>query len=121
VPRYVDGFVLPLPKSKIALYKKISKAAGKIWKDHGALQYIETTGDDLGIPGMLSFTKMAKLKPGETVVFSWIIYKSKADRNRINRKVMTDPRMDKMMKDPKQIPFNPKRMAMGGFSVIVDL
>ncbi|GMU81050.1 MAG: hypothetical protein AMXMBFR47_09210 [Planctomycetota bacterium] len=118
MPGYVDGFVLPVPKGKIAAYKKLSKAASKVWMDHGALEYRECAGDDLKIKGMVSFTSIAKAKPSETVVFAWIVYKSKAHRNAVNKKVMADPRIAKMMKDPP--PFDCKRMAYGGFSVIVE-
>ena len=116
--RYVDGFVLPLPKKQVAAYAKISKAAGKIWKDHGALEYVECAGDDLAPAFGLPFTKLAKAKPGETVVFSYIVYKSKAHRDRVNKKVMADPRMATM---PKEMPFDVKKMAYGGFEVIVQL
>lgn len=116
--KYVDGFLLPVAKSKLAAYRKISAKAGKIWMEHGALQYVECVGDDLNIKGMSSsFPKQLKVKPGETVVFSWIAYKSKAQRNAVNKKVMTDPRLDF---DPKSMPFDMKRMLMGGFKAIVD-
>ena len=115
--RYVDGFVLPVPKKKLAAYRRIAQKAGKIWREHGALEYVETVGDDL--KPKWGFPKMAKLRRGETVVFSWIVYKSKADRDRVNAKVMKDPRMEPMM-DPKAMPFDMKRMAMGGFEVIVE-
>jgi len=115
--RYVDGFVIPLPKKKLAAYRRIAQKAGKIWREHGALEYVETVGDDL--KPRWGFPKMAKSRPGETIVFSWIVYKSKADRNRVNAKVMKDPRMKPMM-DPKAMPFDMKRMAMGGFEVIVE-
>lgn len=120
--RYVDGFVIAVPKRKIDAYRRISRAAGKIWKEYGAIEYIESVGDDLKIKmGMgTAFPKLAKAKPGETVVFSWILYKSRADRNRINARVMKDPRLAKMM-DPKEMPFAMNRMAYGGFSVIVDM
>jgi uncharacterized protein YbaA (DUF1428 family) len=122
VPRYADGFLLPVPKRKLAEYRRISQKAGKVWKEYGALEYIECAGDDLKIKmGMGSpFTKAARTKPGETVVFSWILYKSKADRDRINKKVMKDPRLANMM-DPKAMPIDMKRMAYGGFRAIVDL
>lgn len=121
MPKYVDGFVLPIPKKRMATYLKIARAAGKVWMEHGALQYVETAGDDLAIQGVMPFAKLARLKAGETAVFSWIVYKSRADRDRVNAKVMKDPRLAKMMSDPKLMPFNPKRMANGGFKVIVDL
>jgi uncharacterized protein YbaA (DUF1428 family) len=117
--RYVDGFVLPVPKKSLQLYRGIARKAGKVWRDHGALEYVEATGDDLKVKGTAKFPKMAKAKPGETVVFSWIVYKSRAHRDRVNKKVMKDPRIAKMM-DPKKMPFDVKRMAYGGFKVLVD-
>ena len=116
---YVDGFLLAVPKRKIALYRQISRRAGKIWREHGALEYRECAGDDLNTKMGRSFAKAAGLKSGETAVFSWIVYRSRAERNRVNRKVMKDPRMLKMMNVP--MPFDVKRMSMGGFKVIVDL
>jgi uncharacterized protein YbaA (DUF1428 family) len=116
---YVDGFLLPCPKRKLPQYRQISRRAGKIWKEYGALEYRECAGDDLNVKTVRSFIKAAGCKPGETAVFSWIVYKSRSDRNRINAKVMKDPRMAKMMNVP--MPFDGKRMAMGGFRVIVDL
>jgi uncharacterized protein YbaA (DUF1428 family) len=115
--RYVDGFVIPLPKKKLAAYRRVAQKAGKIWREHGALEYFETVGEEL--KPRWGFPKLAKLRRGETVVFSWIVYKSKADRNRVNAKVMKDPRMKPMM-DPGAMPFDMKRMAMGGFKVIVE-
>jgi uncharacterized protein YbaA (DUF1428 family) len=115
---YVDGFVIPVPKRQLAAYKKISAKAGKIWKEFGALDYKECVGDDLAIKWGMPFLKLVKAKPGETVVFSWITYKSKAQRDRINAKVMKDPRL-KM--DPATMPFDTKRMSHGGFKVFVDL
>jgi uncharacterized protein YbaA (DUF1428 family) len=117
--KYVDGFLLAVPKAKLAAYRKMSAKAGKIWMDYGALQYVECVGDDLKIKGMFSsFPKQMKVKAGETVVFSWIAYKSKAQRNAVNKKVMTDPRMANF--DPSSMPFDMKRMLMGGFRTIVD-
>jgi len=115
--RYVDGFVIPVPKRKIQAYRRISRKAGKVWREHGALEYVETVGDDL--KARWGFPKMAKPRPGETIVFSWIVYKSKAHRDRVNAKVMKDPRIKPMM-DPKAMPFDMKRMAYGGFEVIVE-
>jgi uncharacterized protein YbaA (DUF1428 family) len=122
MPRYADGFLLAVPKRKLAEYRKISQKAGKVWKEYGALEYIESVGDDLKVKmGMgLSFTKVAKPKPGEVVVFSWILHKSRGDRDRINKKVTKDPRLANMM-DPKSMPVDMKRMAYGGFRVIVDM
>ncbi|TWT40417.1 hypothetical protein RAS1_41260 [Phycisphaerae bacterium RAS1] len=118
MPRYVDGYVIPVPKKNLAAYRKLSRAAGRIWREFGALEYRETVGDDLNIKGVWPFPRMAKLKAGETVVFSWIVYKSRADRDRVNKKIMTDPRIAKMTKTP--MPFDCKRMAFGGFKMIVE-
>ena len=117
---YVDGFVLPLPKKHLATYRRMARLAGKIWKEHGALEYRECVGDDLNIKNMTGFPKVIKTKAGETVVFSWIVYKSRAHRDAVNKKVMKDERLNAMM-DPKGMPFDVKRMAMGGFKVAVDL
>ena len=116
---YVDGFVIPVPKKQLAAYKKISVKAGKIWKEFGALDYKECVGDDLKIKWGTPFPKLAKAKAGETVVFSWITYKSKAQRDKINAKVMKDPRIAAQMNE-KSMPFDVKRMLMGGFKVFVD-
>src|SRR5688572_3284346 len=120
MPRYADGFLLAVPKRKLAAYRKISRKAGKVWKEMGALEYVESVGDDLKVKMGVPFTKVARAKAGETVVFSWIVYKSRADRDRINKKVMKDPRLANMM-DPKSMPIDMKRMAYGGFRTIVDL
>jgi uncharacterized protein YbaA (DUF1428 family) len=117
---YVDGFLIPLPKRRIAEYRRLARKAGKIWREHGALEYRECIGDDLRIKGMASFLKKAGVKPGETVVFSWVVYRSKADRKRVVEKVMSDPRLAEMS-DMKQMPFDVRRMAYGGFKVLVDL
>lgn len=118
---YVDGFVIPVPKKNIAAYKKMARLGCKVWMDHGALDYHECVGDDLSIKGMPSFLKGARAKAGETVFFSWITYKSRAHRDRVNAKVMKDPRILKMMQmDPKDHPFDMKRMMYGGFKSIVD-
>ena len=116
---YVDGFVIPVEKKKVKAYLKMARLGAKIWKKHGALEYYECVGDDLKTPYNPGFTKMAKLRRNETVVFSWIVYKSRAQRDRINKKVMQDPSMN----DPelmKQMPFDMKRFAMGGFKVLVS-
>ncbi len=119
---YVDGFLLPLPKRKVAEYQRIARKAGKVWREHGALEYRECVGDDLNVKGMgAPFPRRAKARPGETVVFSWIVYKSRAHRDRVNARVMKDPRLAEMMQDPRSMPFDVKRMAYGGFKVIVDL
>lgn len=115
---YVDGFLLIVPTDKIDAYKKISTKAGKVWREHGALEYRECVGDDLDMKFGRPFPKLLKLKPTETAVFSWIVYKSKAQRNQVNAKVMKDPRLDGM--DPKTMPFDMKKMSMGGFTVLVD-
>ena len=119
--RYVDGFVLAVPKKNLAAYKKIATKAGKVWKEHGALEYVEAVAEDVKPGKLTSFPQSVKLKPGEIVIFSWIVYKSRADRDRIMKKVMSDPRLAKMMKDPKSMPFDGKRMIYGGFEVLVDL
>jgi uncharacterized protein YbaA (DUF1428 family) len=116
---YVDGFVIALPRRKLPLYRRIARQAGKIWKKHGALEYRECAGDDLKIKMGVPFPKLARVKPGETVLFSWILYRNRRDRDRVNAKVMKDPRIERMMKVP--MPFDMKRMAYGGFKVIVDM
>jgi uncharacterized protein YbaA (DUF1428 family) len=118
--RYVDGFVLPIPKKNLQVYRSIAQKAGKIWREHGALQYIEAAGDDLDVKFGVSFPKTIKLKPGETVLISFILYKSRAHRDRVNAKVMADPRMNKMM-EKGPMPFEVKRMVFGGFKLLVDL
>ncbi len=117
---YVDGFVLPVPEKNLQAYRRMSRQAGKVWREHGALEYRECAGDDLNIKGVVPFTRLAKARSGETVVFSWIVYKSRAHRDAVNKKVMADPRIAKMM-SMKETPFDPKRMAYGGFRVVVDL
>ena len=119
--RYVDGFVLPVPEENLQVYRSIAQKAGKIWKGHGALQYVEAVGDDLANNWGVAFPKLIKLKPGEVPLFSFIVYKSRADRDKVNAKVMADPRMKKMMEGGKPMPFEVKRMAYGGFKVLVDL
>ncbi len=121
MPRYIDGFVIPLKKNKLATYRRIAAAAGKIWKKHGALEYIEAIGDDLKIKGMVtSFPKIARTKTGETVLFSFIVYKSRVHRDAVNKKVMQDPLLMSLC-DPKKSPFDFRRMAYGGFKAFVDL
>jgi uncharacterized protein YbaA (DUF1428 family) len=117
--RYVDGFVLPVPKKNLAAYKRMSAKAGKVWRDHGALDYKECVGDDLKVKFGMPFPKMIKPKSGETVVFSYIVYKSRKHRDTVNAKVMADPRIADMC-DPKAMPFDCKRMVYGGFKVLVD-
>ncbi len=115
---YVDGFVIAVPRRKLEAYRKLAKRAGKVWKEYGALQYRECVGEDLKAKFGIPFPKLIKQKAGEVVVFSWITYKSKAQRDRIMKKVMEDPRLDDMM-DPAQMPFDMKRMAYGGFKTLV--
>lgn len=116
---YVDGFVMVVPKKNVAAYKRIARKAGKVWKKHGALQYFECMGDDLDHKGVfpLTFPKMQKLKKNEASFFSFIIYKSRAHRDAVNKKVMADPAMKK---PPKKMPFDIKRMAFGGFKAVVE-
>lgn len=116
---YVDGFVLPVPKKNIAAYRAIARKAGKIWREHGALEYRECVGDDVQPGKTTSFPKSVKLKPNEVVWFSWIVYKSRKHRDAVNKKVMADPRIAKM--PPKTMPFDAKRMIYGGFKGAVDL
>jgi uncharacterized protein YbaA (DUF1428 family) len=120
MPRYVDGFVLCIPKKNLAAYKRMALAAGKVWKKHGALDYLECVGDDLETPCGVPFPRLAKVKKGETVFFSYIVYKSRAHRDAVNAKVMKDPRILNMTKG-KKMPFDMKRMSHGGFKALVDL
>jgi len=115
---YVDGFVIPIPKKNVAAYKRMAQMGAKIWREHGALEYYECVGDDLDIKMGLPFPKAIKLKRGETVIFAWIVYKSRAHRDRVNAKVMKDPRCSDMA--PKTMPFDMKRMTFGGFKVLVE-
>lgn len=117
---YVDGFVIPVPDSNLKDYKAMAQKAGKLWKELGALHYVEAVGDDLDVTFGLSFKKAFKPKPGETIMFSFIIYKTRADRDRINKKIMADPRMKKMMETMK-MPFDVKRMCYGGFKSMIDM
>lgn len=122
MPRYVDGFVIPIPKKNLATYRKIARAAGKIWKEHGALEYMECVGDDVPFGKHTSFPRSVKLKPSETVWFSFIVFKSRRDRDRINAAVMKDPRMERMASQFKgRPPFDGKRMIFGGFKAMVDM
>lgn len=117
---YVDGFVLPVPTANLAAYRRIAKKAGAVWKEYGALEYHECVADDIKPGKLTSFPQSVKLKAGETVVFAWIVYKSRKDRDRINAKVMADPRLASMM-EGKDMPFDDKRMFWGGFKTIVSL
>ncbi len=118
--KYVDGFVIPVPKKNLLAYSRIARTAGKVWRECGALDYKECVGDDIKGKFGLPFPKIAKTKPGETVVFSWILYKSRAHRDAVNAKVMKDPRIARMMETTKHV-FDHKRMTYGGFKVLVDL
>lgn len=117
---YVDGFVVPVPISKLDAYRSMAERAGNIWKEYGALQYWECIGDDVKPGKVTSFPQSVQLKEDETVVFSWIVYDSKEDRDRINAKVMEDPRLKEMM-DPKSLPFDGMRMFWGGFKTLIEL
>jgi uncharacterized protein YbaA (DUF1428 family) len=117
---YVDGFVLPVPKKNIAAYRAMAKATGKLWKEYGALEFRECVADDLDSKMGTPFKRLLKLKPGETVMFSWIVYKSRAHRDRVNSKVMKDTRLEASMKG-KKMPFDMKRMTYGGFKGLVEL
>ena len=117
---YVDGFVLPVPKKKLAAYRSMARKAGKIWREHGALEFRECVADDVKRGKLTSFPQAVKLKPGETVFFSYIVFRNKAERNRINAKVMKDKRLASMM-DAKAMPFDARRMFWGGFKTVVDL
>lgn len=117
---YVDGFVVPVPKKNLAAYKRMSRKAGKLWKEFGALDYVECVADDVKPGKSTSFPQSVKLEAGEVVVFSWIVYKNRKQRDSVNAKVMKDPRMAPMM-DAKTMPFDGKRMFWGGFKTIVEL
>ncbi len=117
--RYVDGYVLPVPKTNLQAYRRLAQKAGKIWREHGALEFRECVGEDLNVKMGAPFPRRIKLKRHETVVFSWIGFKSRAHRDRVNAKVMKDPRLAKMC-DPKNMPFDVKRMTHGGFKNLVD-
>lgn len=117
--KYVDGYVLPVPKKNIQAYKKLAQKAAKIWREHGALEYRECVGEDLKSKWGLPFPRLAKIKANETVVFAWIVFKSRAHRDKVNAKVMKDPRLTEGM-DMEKMPFDCKRMAYGGFSVLVE-
>ena len=116
---YVDGFVLPVPRKNLPAYRRLAQKAGKVWREHGALEYIEAVADDVKPGKRTSFPQSVKLKSGEIVVFAYIVYKSRAQRDRINAKVMKDPRLAPMM-DPKSLPFDARRMFWGGFRTLVD-
>ena len=117
--QYVDGFVLPIPKKNLDAYRRIARKCGKVWREHGALDYKECVAEDVKRGKVTSFPQSVELKRGEIVVFAWITYKSRAQRDKVNKKVMSDPRLAKLM-DPKESPFDSSRMVYGGFEVIVD-
>ena len=117
---YVDGFVLPVPKKNIAAYLRLSRLAGKVWREHGALEYVECIADDVKPGKLTSFPQAVKLKAGEAVWFSWIVYRSRAHRDRVLAKAMKDPRLAKAM-NPRAMPFDGKRMFWGGFKTMVKL
>ena len=117
---YVDGFVVPVPRSKLDAYREMAALAGKVWMEHGALQYWECTGDDVKPGKITSFPQSVQLKDDEVVVLSWILYESREERDRVNKKAMDDPRLKDMF-DPKKLPFDGMRMFWGGFKTIVEL
>ena len=116
---YVDGFVTPVPKRNLAAYRRMSRRAGKVWREHGALEFRECVADDVSWGKRTSFLRAVKQKPNETVCFAYIVYRSRADRDRVNARAMKDKRLAGMM-DPKKLPFDAKRMIWGGFRTIVD-
>src|SRR4030095_14996646 len=116
--RFVDGYVLPVPKKNLQAYRRMAQKAGKIWREHSALEYPECDGEDRDVEWGIPFPRLMKTKPGETVVFAWIVFKSRAHRDRVNAEVMKDPRLANMM-DVKDMPFDHKRMIYGGFKVMV--
>ena len=118
--RYVDGFLLAVPKKNVQVYRRMARQAGKVWREYGALEFRECVGDDLKIKPGVPFPRLMKLKRGETVFFSYIVFKSRSHRDRVNAKVMKDDRLAKMMAG-KEMPFDLRRMAYGGFRVLVDL
>jgi uncharacterized protein YbaA (DUF1428 family) len=117
---YVDGFVVPVPKKKLAAYRRSAEKAGKVWRDHGAVEFREWIADDVKLGKWTSFPRSVKRKPSETVVFSYIVYKSRAHRDKVNAKVMKDPRLAEMM-DRKRLPFDAKRMIFGGFKLLTEV
>jgi uncharacterized protein YbaA (DUF1428 family) len=118
--RYVDGFVVPVPKDKVDAYFDMARAAGEIWREHGALEFRECLADDVQMGEVTSFPRSVKVEEGETVVFSWIVFESREHRDRVNAEVMKDPRMTEMMESGNE-PFDPQRMIFGGFEVAVDV
>ena len=118
--KYVDGFVLPVPKKNLQAYRRMAEKAGKIWREHGALEFRECVADDVKVGKITSFPRSVKLKRTETVIFSWIVFKSRTHRDRVNAKVMKDPRLADMM-NLKAMPFDAKRMIYGGFKVLIEV
>jgi uncharacterized protein YbaA (DUF1428 family) len=118
MPKYVDGYVLPMPKKNLAAYRRMAAKASKVWRDHGALDYRECAGEDLAVPFGRPFPDALKLKKGETVVFAYVVFRSRKDRDRVNANVMKDPRLAAMM-DPRAMPFDVRRMLYGGFTTLV--
>jgi uncharacterized protein YbaA (DUF1428 family) len=116
---YVDGFIVPVPKKKVAAYRALARKAGKIWREHGAIEFRECIADDVKVGKRTSFPRSVKLKPTETVFFSWITFKSRAHRDRVNKKVIADPRLH-AMGSMKDMPFDGKRMIYGGFKMVVE-
>ena len=116
--RYIDGFVIPVPKNRIEDYRLVAEKAAKIWKEHGALDYWECVGDDMDVKDILSFPQLANAKPDETIVFSWVVFESREARDAANAKIFEDPRMTEMMDASNQV-FDSKRMAYGGFNELV--
>jgi uncharacterized protein YbaA (DUF1428 family) len=116
--QYVDGFVLPIPKRNLDAYRRIARRAAKVWREHGALEYRECLAEDVPVGEVTSFPRSVAAKRGETVVFAWIVFRSRAHRDRVNAKVMKDPRLADLM-DPKAMPYDTKRMIYGGFEVMV--
>jgi len=116
---YVDGFVVPVPKKKLEAYRRMAQKTGKIWREHGALEYVECVADDVKVGKRTSFPRSVKMRKGETVVFAYIAYKSRSHRDRVNAKAMKDKRLAPMM-DLKALPFDARRMFFGGFKVLVD-
>jgi len=117
--KYIDGFVIPIPKKNVKTYRRMAVLGCKLWMEHGAIDYYECAGDDLHVKWGVTFPRMCKLKPGETAIFAFIVFESKGHRNRVNAKVMKDPRMCKAMENVK-MPFDMKRFAVGGFKVLVE-
>jgi uncharacterized protein YbaA (DUF1428 family) len=117
--KYVDGFVMPVPKANLEAYRRVAENAGKVWREYGALEYVECVAEDVKPGELTSFPQAVKLEPDETVVFAWIVYESREHRDRINERVMKDPRIANI--DPKSMPFDTKRMFWGGFEVFVEV